>query len=191
MRVRDSGMAEEAVWEGFFDPASVLAALRLQADAGDVVEFGCGYGTFTLPAARITNGTVWALDIDPAMVARTRFRAQKEGLENVRTQQRDFITMGTGRPDERAGYAMLFNILHHECPQDLLAAAWRALGPGGIVGVIHWNYDATTPRGPDLSIRPRPEQCASWLRETGFIGPGGIIDLPPHHWGLAALRPRH
>ncbi len=34
--------------------------------------------------------------------------------------------------------------------------------------VIHWPYDPATPRGPNLEIRPRPEQIAAWAAETGL-----------------------
>jgi hypothetical protein len=59
------------------------------------------------------------------------------------------------------------------------------LQSGGILGVIHWNYDPSTPRGPDMSIRPRPEQCLHWAIEAGFrLLPPGIVDLPPYHYGM-------
>ena len=59
-------MPEESLWATFFTPEEVLHKLGLST-AGDVVDFGCGYGTFTIPAAKITSGTVYALDIDPEM----------------------------------------------------------------------------------------------------------------------------
>jgi ubiquinone/menaquinone biosynthesis C-methylase UbiE len=74
---------------------------------------------------------------------------------------------GTGLADCGADIVMLFNLLHCEQPLDLLAEARRTLQPGGRVGVVHWRSDIPTPRGPDLSIRPSPEQCAAWLREAG------------------------
>ena len=45
---------------------------------------------------------------------------------------------------------------------------------------IHWNYDPSTPRGPSMSIRPRPEDCRDWAEAAGFrlLAPG-IINLPP------------
>ena len=44
MKVRDSGMPEEEMWAGFFDPAKVLSIFGLDEDTQDLVEFGCGYG---------------------------------------------------------------------------------------------------------------------------------------------------
>ena len=47
MKVRDSGMPVETDWEGFFDPRQVLAKLDFNEFETDVVDFGCGYGTFS------------------------------------------------------------------------------------------------------------------------------------------------
>ena len=56
-----------------------------------------------------------------------------------------------------------------------------------MLGVMHWNYDPTTPRGPSMDIRPRPEQCAEWALEAGFrLRDPGIIDLPPFHYGMSS-----
>ena len=56
MKTRESGMPDEAMWESFFDQSTILAQLGLQPDTQAVVEFGCGYGTFTIPAARLARG---------------------------------------------------------------------------------------------------------------------------------------
>ena len=186
MKTRESGMPDEPVWESFFQPAETLRRLQLSPTCRDVVELGCGYGTFTIPAAQIVSGVVLAFDIEPEMVTATRERAAAAGLANVRTMLRDFVSDGTGLEPDSCDYAMLFNILHAEAPLDLLAKAHRVLAPGGILGIMHWNYDPTTPRGPSMHIRPRPEQCLEWAQHAGFrLLPPGIIDLPPYHYGMA------
>ena len=190
MKVRDSGMPEEARWATFFDPERILRDFGRGGEAGDVVEFGCGYGTFTLPAARRISGTVHALDIEPAMVETVKEQCSREGIDNVRAQVRDFVEGGTGLPDDSARFALLFNILHHEEPMALMAEAFRVLVPGGHLAVIHWNYDPETPRGPALEIRPRPEQCIEWGREAGFTcDEGEKFDLKPYHYGLLFRKP--
>jgi len=49
-----------------------LRTLGLNEDCGDVLDLGCGYGTFTIPAAQICAGAVYALDIEAEMVAETK-----------------------------------------------------------------------------------------------------------------------
>jgi len=182
-------MPDEATWAQFFDARQSLAELDFTAVDADVVDFGCGYGTFAVAAARLTSGTVYAFDIDAAMIEATAAKAASFGLHNVQAIERDFVAQGTGLPDVSTDYAMLFNILHAEDPGALLREALRVLRPGGKVAVIHWQHDATTPRGPALSIRPRPEQCRTWMRQAGFELLMPHIELPPHHYGLLGRKP--
>lgn len=187
MKTRESGMPEEAIWNSFFTPREVLHTLG-SPTSGDVVDFGCGYGTFTIPAAQLTGGTVHAMDIESEMLTATQAKAQALGLQNVRTYLRDFVAEGTGLPDKSVDYAMLFNILHAECPESLLHETWRVVAPGGKLGIIHWNCDPTTPRGPSMDIRPHPEDCRRWAERVGFRL-AERVDLPPYHWGIVFVRP--
>lgn len=188
MKTRESGMPDENLWQSFFEAEAALAKLGLTDACRDVVEFGCGYGTFTIPAARIVNGTVFALDIEPEMIAATKEKARAAGLRNVKTVLRDFVAEGTGLPDAAVDYAMVFNLLHAEQPLILLREAWRVLAPEGVLAIMHWNYDPTTPRGPSMEIRPRPEDCRRWAEEAGFAVERDIIDLPPYHYGLVGRK---
>ena len=53
----------------------------------------------------------------------------------------------------------------------------------GKLGIIHWNYDSTTPRGPPMEMRPKPEQCVKWAKNVGFNNPIKY-DLKPYHYGI-------
>jgi ubiquinone/menaquinone biosynthesis C-methylase UbiE len=185
MKVEDSGMPDVQFWESFFDPPSILSKLQLTPNIEDVIEFGCGYGTFTIPAARKIKGTLYAIDIEQAMLDLTSSFAQGEKLLNVKCILRDFMSIGTGLADNIVDYALVFNILHTNKPVQLLKEAFRVLKVNGIVGIVHWNYDSTTPRGPAMNIRPKPEECREWAVQAGFT-PGNeeIIDLPPYHYGM-------
>ncbi|HEV2972744.1 MAG TPA: class I SAM-dependent methyltransferase [Pirellulales bacterium] len=181
-------MPEELVWDSFFDVAGVLERLRFGRPAGPVVEFGCGYGTFTIEAARRCSGILNTFDIEPEMVALTERKAVAAGLANVRAEVRDFIAAGTGLPDATADYCMVFNILHAERPVTLLNEVRRVLEPGGLVGIMHWNHDPSTPRGPSMAIRPKPEDCAEWAVVAGLRSVSELIDLPPYHYGFVFER---
>ena len=183
MKVRESGMPEREMWEKFFNAQKILATLGVDKQIMDIAEFGCGYGTFTIPAAKIIKGKIYAFDIEPDMIRMTDEEAKKQGLSNVQSVLRDFMTEGSGLPDESLDYAMLFNILHLENPTVLLREAYQILDKEGKLGIIHWNYDPATPRGPSMDIRPKPEQCIAWAKEAGFTDPERH-DLKPYHYGI-------
>ncbi|MFN5274955.1 MAG: class I SAM-dependent methyltransferase [Planctomycetota bacterium] len=185
MKTRESGMPPEEMWQSFFDPNGVLTKLGLDSNCRDVLEFGCGYGTFTIPAAQRIRGTVYAIDIEPEMLANTGAKSKAFGAANIELLQRDFVVDGSGLADRTVDYVMLFNILHAQERMALLREARRVLRPHGKLAIIHWNFDASTPRGPSMSIRPKPGECRAWAEEVGFaaISPADI-DLPPYHYGL-------
>jgi SAM-dependent methyltransferase len=184
MKLRESGMPEETFWETLFDVPLILDRLGIDARLKDVVELGCGYGTFTIPVARRISGTLITFDIDEMMVERTRQRAAKGGVRNVVCAVRDVFADGFGCAEGSQDACLLFNILHCEEPVRLLVEAARVLRPSGFVYVIHWRYDAGTPRGPSMDIRPRPGQCQTWLRRAGFELAVPLVDLPHFHYGL-------
>jgi cyclopropane fatty-acyl-phospholipid synthase-like methyltransferase len=77
MKTRESGMPKESIWKEFFEAEIILRTLKLSPSCREVVDFGCGFGTFTIPAARIVSGTVHALDIEPEMVQTTEAKAER------------------------------------------------------------------------------------------------------------------
>ena len=68
--------------------------------------------------------------------------------------------------------------------------ALRVLTPNGKLAVSHWNNDPTTPRGPAMEIRPRPEQCVEWGRAAGFrFSEQNRYDLSLYHYGVLFRKP--
>ena len=189
MKLRESGMPEEAYWESLFDVPLILDRLEIDGRLGDVIELGCGYGTFTIPVAQRIAGRLETFDIDEAMVARTRQRVEAAGVLNTLCAVRDGLVDGFGSPSASKDACLLFNILHGEKPVQLLREAARVVHPGGGVLVIHWRCDITTPRGPNVGIRPPPEQILGWAASTGlFEDHNPIVVLPPWHYGVRLKR---
>ncbi len=188
MKIRESGMPDEKYWESFFDVQNIFTQLQLDNKVNDIVEFGSGYGTFTIPTAKIIKGTLYAFDIDEEMISRLSQSVNEEKLSNIIIHQNDFVKEGTKLKDESVDYAMLFNILHAENPLSLLKEAYRILKHDGKVGIIHWIYSSTTPRGPSMDIRPKPEQCIEWMEAVGFKLGSDVISLPPYHYGILGTK---
>jgi len=68
MKFRESGMPDKEFWDKFFDPDIILDHLGIRDSMGNIVDFGCSYGTFSIPAARKNKSTIYALDIDEQMI---------------------------------------------------------------------------------------------------------------------------
>ena len=183
MRIRDSGLPIEEEWAKFFNPNITLELLGLDSRVKDVADFGCGYGTFSIPAAQMISGKIYALDIEPEMIRTVERKAKEFNLNNVVAILRDFMFEGSGLKDSSVDFVFLFNILHAENPVILLKDAYRILTPGGKAGIIHWRYDETIVDGPSMDIRPKPEQCRHWAESVGFRFEKQF-DLKPYHYGI-------
>lgn len=61
MRTRESGMPDEEFWESLFDTEFILDRLGVDGSLGDVVELGCGYGTFSLSDCLRPDGRAFAI----------------------------------------------------------------------------------------------------------------------------------
>ena len=177
-------MPEEGTWSGFFKIDLILSELGITSEIDDVAEIGSGYGTFTIPTAKKIRGKLYTFDFEKEMIDTVNSRLNKEHIENVVSEQRDVLTQTTGLSDNSIDYVMLFNILHHDEPDDFLNEAYRILKPRGKIGILHWRSDITTPRGPDLSIRPKPEQILLWIDKQKFFVYKEPAIIKPYHFGL-------
>ena len=183
MKVRDSGMPNEEMWSKFFDARTILEQMQLRPELEEVVDLGSGYGTFSIPAAQIVSGTVHAFDIEPEMIELLKTKSVQLNINNIKLHLQDFIANGSGLADNSVDYVMLFNILHHSHPKQILDETFRILKPNAKAGIIHWRSDIPTPRGPNLDIRPTPGQCKQWAIESGFALSTELL-LEPYHYGI-------
>ena len=178
-------MPDEELWSTFFDVEKILNCMRINSEIIDAADFGCGYGTFTIPAAHRIRGILYAIDIEPEMLRTVDLKARNKGLTNVRTTLSDLLRGGSSLRNDSVDYVMVFNLLHSEDPLILLREAFRVLRVDGRVGIIHWIRDASTPRGPPLEMRLTMEQCVERCRQAGFLASSVLsMDLKPYHFGL-------
>ena len=181
-------MPEEEIWASFFNIDLILSELDIDSDITDLAEIGCGYGTFTIPSAKKINGKLYAFDIEEGMIEKLEQELRSRHINNVIPEHRDILTRTTGLAANSVDYVMLFNILHHESPDDLLNEAYRILKPEGKLGILHWRSDIKTPRGPDLTIRPKPDQILQWIDRQKFSLYKGPTVIKPYHFGMILLK---
>jgi ubiquinone/menaquinone biosynthesis C-methylase UbiE len=181
-------MPTEDLWASFFNIDLILSELQINSDVNDMVEVGCGYGTFTIPVALKISGNLYAFDIEVEMLDIVTQKLNNEFVRNVILERRDILSQTTGLADKSVDYVMLFNILHHESPNDFLNEAYRILKPEGKLGILHWRSDIETPRGPDLNIRPKPDQILQWIDKKKFFIYKNPVVINPYHFGLILLK---
>lgn len=184
MKVIESGMPEEHVWESFFNVDKILNKLEISPEIKTLVEIGCGYGTFTVPAAKRVGERMYSFDIEKEMIDYTEKKSKQSHLNNLILENRDILKDTTGLAENSTDYLMLFNILHHHAPKAFYTEAYRILKPGGRIGIIHWRSDIETPRGPSLSIRPKPQEILDQINADQFEIEKKPFNLEPFHYGL-------
>jgi len=181
-------MPIENIWEDFFNVELILSELHINSKINNLAEIGCGYGTFTIPAAEQIRGKLYAFDIEKEMCDMVKHKTLNASLYNVKPEHRDVLAQTTGLKENSMDYVMIFNILHHDSPLDFFNEAYRILKPQGKVGILHWRSDIPTPRGPELSIRPKPDQVLQWIDRLKFNIDKGPVIFEPYHYGLLISR---
>jgi SAM-dependent methyltransferase len=78
-----------------------------------VLDFGCGYGAYTIPVAKVVGeqGRVYALDKDKEALNTLMQKAGLEGLENIEKIETSG-ELETKLDDESVDAVLLFNVLH-------------------------------------------------------------------------------
>lgn len=184
MKVRDSCMPEVSYWESLFDIDLILKEMQVNDSISNLMEVGSGYGTFTIPAAKLISGNLFACDIENEMISFLQHRVAAEKAENIFIHKKDILEDDFADTINFMNYVMLFNIMHHENPKAFLDKAYEMLATGGKVGIIHWRSDIETPRGPDVSIRPTAEDILALVDANQFEVNCADILFPPYHYGV-------
>lgn len=148
-------------------PDLVVAGLDLRPD--DVVaDIGCGTGYFTFRISpRVPRGVVFAVDIQPGMLAAIRERMAAENVDNV------VPVLGTVTsphlPADSVDVALMVDAYHEfSHPREMMESIVRSLVPGGRVVLVEYRGE-----DPKLPIKPlhkmteaqaRREMAAAGLR---------------------------
>jgi len=109
--------------------------INLVQEGQTFLDYGCGTGSFTIPAARIvgTKGKVYALDYFPRQLEIVEEQSIKEGLTNVETILSD---RNTGLPDECIDVIWMCDVLHEvKERRAVLEELYRVLRREGVLAI--------------------------------------------------------
>lgn len=125
-----------------------------------VLELGPGPGTFTFAAAKRAGpeGQVYAVDIQPQMIAKLEAEIKRRGVSNVSPKVASAYELPL--PDQSVDRAFMITVLC-EIPdrQRALGEIKRVLKPDGLLAVGEALFD------PDY---PRRRTVIAWCRQAGF-----------------------
>ncbi len=157
--------------------------VRQCAGADPVLDIGCGSGDLAAALAR-RGHRVTGIDQDGAQLAQARQRHAALEVQWLRDDAERLAHL----PRATFAAATLVFVLHHlRRPPSGLAAAWRALAPGGRLLVAEM-----LPKGPNANDACHQIQLKQWLAWLGALRPAGMrLTAPPsQEWVLARLSKR-
>ena len=150
---------------------------------GDVVaDLGCGSGYHTRRIApRVgPEGRVYAVDIQPEMLAILRRGLEAEGIENVTPI---LATETDPRlPEGSLDWILLVDVYHElQQPEPVLDAMRRALAPDGRVALVEFRLEGRSARHIKLDHRMSVEQVLAEWEPAGFELERLFEELPTQH----------
>ena len=159
-------------------PDQVITALKLSPDAS-VADLGAGTGYFSLRLAKaVPGGTVYAVDIEPAMLGHIAKRAAAGNITNIVTVQGAERSPNLPKPVD----LLLVVDTYHHLPDR--AAYFRevqkSLTPGGRVAIVDFRKDS--PEGPPPEFRFEAQQIVEEMRDAGFAVETTHEFLPRQHF---------
>ena len=160
-------------------PARVIAALALKS-GHTVADIGAGTGYFTMRlAASAAQPTVFAVDLEPKMVAHLTARAAAEKRANVVA-----VLAAADNPNlpEPMDVVLVVDTYHHIPNRPVYFAGVREkLRPGGRLAIVDFRKGAPG-GGPPDDFRFTPDQISQELAAAGFVLDQQHDFLPRQHF---------
>lgn len=155
----------------------VLRKVGLRAGQ-TILDFGCGPGIFTIPAAEIAgeNGAVIALDVRPQPLERVREKAMDAGLNNIRTVLVENSNLSIELPNESADVVLVFDMLHTVTDkQGLLRKLQRVLKTDGFLSIFPMHLGTVTLL--DIVNKSQLFSMRDMLSAPGYHSPSEVVTL--------------
>jgi len=142
-----------------------------------ILDFGCGVGHYTIPAAKVTGkeGKVYAIDKDRDALEQLMQTAESEGLKNV-VPIKTSGELKINLEDESADVVLLYDVLHYMDVKErrkIYDEVYRILKSDGFFSVypkhlesdgVLWNFS-----GMELETIVKEIKCENFYFERKFF----------------------
>jgi ubiquinone/menaquinone biosynthesis C-methylase UbiE len=167
-------------------PDRVITALGLRRDSL-VADVGAGTGYFSVRLAKAAPaGTVYAVDVEHAMLEHIGKRATAERLTNIVPVHATSTSPNLPKPVD----VVLIVDTYHHLPgrATYFADLRRSLTPGGRVAIIDFRKDS--PEGPPREFRFEADQIIGEMKQAGYELETRHDFLPRQHFLMFRVAPR-
>jgi len=140
-----------------------------------VLDFGCGSGNYTIPAAKVVGekASVYALDEDKEALNQLMSKAKSMGLKNIVRLE------ALGKPkialsNESIDVVLLYDILHYYYfseeadRKQLLHEVYRVLKPNGLLSLYPTHLESHME--PNLDVVKREIEESNFHEENEYTG---------------------
>jgi ubiquinone/menaquinone biosynthesis C-methylase UbiE len=149
-------------------PASILENLQLSPGL-KIADIGAGTGFFSIPLAEAVtvSGHVFAVDLQPEMLALLRQKLGKaDAPKNISLHAGDAALLPL--QDHSVDLVFYANIWHEIANLDsAIHEASRVAVSNGKIAILDWRDDCVPPPGPPQDHRISVNRVATFLRENG------------------------
>ena len=191
-RLPFTSMPDRDWWEALWPhPDRTLTRLGLKPHMS-ILDLGCGYGYFTIPAARIVApAPVVGIDIDSPILAQAQQASQDQ--RNCLWLNLNLLQISQSIQN-KFDYIMMHSTFHGLMhPLELVQDVQNLLKPGGLFSVVNWlpipkeeTLWLGKQRGPKTELRMSPEQLLNMIRDAaeGPLQATQPVKLSPFHYGM-------
>lgn len=147
-------------------PPEKLLELLPIGKTDNILDLGAGTGYFAIPAAKMTDGSVFALDIEPKMLDELQARLAQQHIQNVK-----LITGAIEEvpvEDEVVDHVIASFVMHEVDPLSKgINEIHRVLKPGGHCFCLEWEK-IPSDSGPPLAHRIHSNDMVQAFQDAGF-----------------------
>ncbi|XJZ28904.1 class I SAM-dependent methyltransferase [Bacillota bacterium Lsc_1132] len=148
-------------------PNTVIKLLDIQS-TDTIADLGAGNGYFTVPMAHTTEKEVFAVDIEPKMLALLKEHAANEHASNIVYLEGNLEEIPL---ENQSADKALIAFVTHEVPNvvKMIGELKRVMKPSGKILILEWDV-VNSESGPPIHERIPSEQLKKEFEENGLHG---------------------